>query len=228
MWLECILLKFYTYIHTRLSDNRVFYVGKGTAHDARAYSKKGRSAFWKRTVEKHGYIVSICMWFENEAEAFAHEKFLIVCFKQLNAPLANITEGGEGVSGLVHSEETRKKLSAIGKGRRRTMEQVAASVAGLTGQKRTVEQRQKMSLAQTGRVCKDTTREKLRVLNTGKQYDAISRAKRSAALKGIPKTAEHKAAAIAARLQGTGYKKGPEAALKAWATKRAKAALCTI
>jgi NUMOD3 motif len=221
-------MNFYTYMHTRVSDGQVFYIGKGSARDKRAHSLKGRSAFWKRTVAKHGYSVDICMRFQNEQDALVHEKFLISCFREMKAPLANITDGGEGTSGLVHSEETRKKLSVAGKGRKRTPEQVAASAAGSRGQKRTPEQRAKLTAAQTGRACKEATREKLRQHNTGKKATAETRAKQSAALTGKAKTPAHIAAALAARIAAGGYKKGPEAALKAWATKRAKAAACQV
>ncbi len=220
-------MKFYTYLHTRADDKKVFYVGKGTARDNRAGSHKGRNAFWKRTVAKHGYIVDICMRFEKETDAFEHEKFLIRCFRDRGAPLANIADGGEGPSGFVHSAETRAKLSVAGKGRKRTPEQVAASAAGNRKHKRSPEQRAMLSLAQTGRVCKEETKEKLRAINTGTRHSEETRLKMSAAQKGVPKEQAHIAAVLAARMAGGGYKKGPEAALKAWATKRAKAAACT-
>lgn len=215
-------MKFYTYFHVRASDGKVFYVGKGTIKERRAYSRKGRSAFWFRTVEKHGLVVHEASRFASEAEAFEHEKFLIACFRDIGHPLANLTDGGEGPSGLKHGPETRKRLSEVQKGRKRTPEQVAATAEGNRGQRRTPEQRAKMAQAQVGRECKDETRQKLREINSGKMMSAEARAKISAALKGRKKTPEAVANAQAAR-KAKGYTWAGAAAHKAWETKRAKA-----
>lgn len=220
-------MRFYTYIHTRADDLKVFYVGKGTARDNRANSIKGRSPFWHRTVAKHGLKVDICMRFEKEADAFEHERFLILCFRELGAPLANLTDGGEGVSGFKVSEETRKKMSAASKGRKRTPEQIEATAAANRGKKRPPEVVAKILAAKAGFKHSAETKEKIRLIRTGTTSSAETRAKQSAAAKGVPKTPEHTANVRASRMANGGYKRGPEAALKAWATKRAKAAACT-
>lgn len=69
-----------------------------------------------------------------------------------------------------------------------------------------------------------TRADDLKVFYVGKGTARDNRAKQSAAVKGVPKPAGHAAKVHAARMANGGYKKGPEAALKAWATKRAKAA----
>ena len=48
---------------------------------------------------------------ENESEAFEHEKFLIWCFKDMGIKLANLTDGGEGASGAIRTEEQKKRYS---------------------------------------------------------------------------------------------------------------------
>lgn len=101
---------FYTYIHLRQSDNKVFYVGKGQGK--RAWAHKGRNKHWKNIVTKHGLNVEICAQWSTEAEAFDHERFLIASFKAVGNRLANLTDGGEGVSGHLHSEEAKAKMSA--------------------------------------------------------------------------------------------------------------------
>lgn len=217
-------MQFYTYIHTRADDGQVFYVGKGTARDNRAESKKGRSDFWKRTVAKHGLTVDICMRFDSEEDAFTHERFLIQCFRDLGAPLANLTDGGEGPCGMRHSAKTRELLSVIQKGRKRTPEQVAATARGNTGQRRTPEQRAKLTAAQLGRVCKPETREKLRMHNLGHKAPPEVGAKISAALRGKPKSAEHIAKVAEALRISRQTRDCSAAAHKAWATKRAKKA----
>lgn len=99
--------KFYVYIHRRKSDGRVFYVGKGTGK--RALRTSGRNRYWKRVYNKHGRIVEILLHFEKENCAFSFEKAMIALYGKEN--LTNTTDGGEGVCGLVHSEEARKKMS---------------------------------------------------------------------------------------------------------------------
>lgn len=100
--------KFYVYAHFRADDGRCFYVGKGKAK--RAWSTN-RSAWWKRTVAKHGYNVQILATWDSEEDAFEHERVLIACFRDLGHPLVNLTDGGEGASGAVRSEETLAKMS---------------------------------------------------------------------------------------------------------------------
>ena len=88
---------FYTYMHSRVSDDKVFYIGKGALN--RAWSKDGRSAYWKRVTQKHGLRVDICASWAAEQDAFDHECFLIQTFRDLGHPVVNSTSGGEGVSG---------------------------------------------------------------------------------------------------------------------------------
>lgn len=101
--------KFYTYAHFRLDDGKCLYIGKGKSR--RAWSKAGRSDWWKRTVAKHGYRVQILATWESEEDAFQHEKLLIACFRDMGHPLVNLTDGGEGMSGCRHSAETKVKIS---------------------------------------------------------------------------------------------------------------------
>jgi hypothetical protein len=101
-------MRFYTYMHTRLSDNKVFYIGTG--HGRRAWNT-ARNPHWKKTVAKHGYRVDICAEFETDREALQHEVFLIACFRDLYAPLVNYTDGGDDIAGFKKSLEERAKMS---------------------------------------------------------------------------------------------------------------------
>lgn len=94
---------FYTYMHSRESDNKPFYIGKGQGK--RAWVCKGRSDHWNRTVSKHGLKVDVIAKWETEQEAFEHEKFLISCFRDIGYKLVNLTSGGDGTFGLKHGEE---------------------------------------------------------------------------------------------------------------------------
>jgi hypothetical protein len=90
-------MKFYTYLHIRLDDNKIFYIGKGSGK--RAWTTK-RSKHWHAVESKHGCKVEISAKWPTEKEAHDHEIFLIDCFKKLNHPLVNKTDGGEGTAGL--------------------------------------------------------------------------------------------------------------------------------
>jgi hypothetical protein len=103
---------FCTYSHHK-PDGTLFYIGKGSLK--RAHAKDNRNPYWKNIVAKHGYKVEVLAQWPTEAEAFEHEKFLISCFRDMGFTLANITSGGDGVSGHKHSSETKAKLSVFHK-----------------------------------------------------------------------------------------------------------------
>ena len=102
-------MKFYTYIHKRADDGVVFYIGKGQGN--RHQDTRSRNRYWRNVVAKHGFTAEILSHWPTEDEAFEHEKLLIECFRDMGYKLVNMTDGGEGPSGMVHSEETRARLS---------------------------------------------------------------------------------------------------------------------
>jgi hypothetical protein len=97
---------YYTYAFLR-EDKTPYYIGKGRGE--RIYSAnrlinpptdKSRIIFLKKNL--------------TEAEAFKHEVYMIFVLgrKDLGTGiLRNLTNGGEGTSGRVYSEETRKRMS---------------------------------------------------------------------------------------------------------------------
>ena len=104
---------FYTYAYLR-KDKTPYYIGKGTGN--RIYrttrrrvkppKNKSRIIFLKKNL--------------TEEDAFRHEIYMITVFgrKDLGTGiLRNETNGGEGASGVVKSDETRKKLSETHKGK---------------------------------------------------------------------------------------------------------------
>jgi hypothetical protein len=100
---------YYTYSHAK-PDGSVFYIGKGMGN--RAYKFNSRNRYWKHVVKKHGTpLVEILGVWDTEEDALKHEIFLIACFKDLGYKLTNITDGGEGVSGLKWTEASKQKLS---------------------------------------------------------------------------------------------------------------------
>lgn len=101
--------KYYVYLHRRASDNKPFYVGKGSRYRAWDFSR--RNPHWQNIKNKHGVIVDIL--FENLAEedAFQIEKDTILEFTYFGYSLCNKTAGGEGISGHKHSKEIRQKIA---------------------------------------------------------------------------------------------------------------------
>lgn len=112
-------MSFYVYLHKK-PNGEVFYVGKGTKK--RAWSRHGRNPYWNNIYKKYGeFTVEIFEDNLQEWYAFELEQALILKFKSLGCNIVNISDGGEGISGLVASEETRKKISykntGLGNGR---------------------------------------------------------------------------------------------------------------
>ena len=103
--------KFYTYLHKTEDEEEVFYVGKGRLDRCLHYLD--RSEWWKHVVDKHGYYIVIDRINLTEEEAFEREKELISLFgrRQFGGKLVNLTDGGDGVSGRVFTEEDRKNIS---------------------------------------------------------------------------------------------------------------------
>ena len=117
---------FYTYCHTK-PNGTIFYVGKGSGN--RAWQTHSRNKHWKNIVLKYKtYNVEILANWDLESEANDHEILLISCFKDMGYVLANMTNGGEGLKGLVFSQEHKNKLklARIGKtpmkGKKHSME----------------------------------------------------------------------------------------------------------
>jgi len=106
-------LIYYVYLHRRLDDNSVFYVGKGKKK--RAWVTKSRNKHWKHIVEKYGYTVEIFKDNLTEQEAFKLEEEQIKFYGLDN--LSNMTLGGVSTTGYNHTKETRYLLREICKKR---------------------------------------------------------------------------------------------------------------
>lgn len=172
-------MEYYTYLHSRADDGKVFYIGKGK--ERRAWAKNKRSLYWQRVVAKHGLKVDVLAYWPDELQAHEHERLLIACFRDLGYELANMTDGGEGSSGWRHDPATVEKIKASNRGRKRTPEAVANSRAARAKWLEqdihkywTPERRQEASKAVSGE----------RHPNFGKRFSEGLRAKLSAAHKG--------------------------------------------
>ena len=105
-------MEYYTYAYLR-EDGTPYYIGKGKGD--RAY-KKGSRVFAPPPKNR---IIKLKQNLTEE-EAFKHEIYMIVVLgrKDLGTGiLHNKTDGGDGVSGSIRSEETRRKISESMKGK---------------------------------------------------------------------------------------------------------------
>ena len=101
---------FYLYEHIRPDTNLIFYVGKGSFR--RMHSKHRRNAHWNNIVKKSGgYQVRQVFAHNDEELIFLAEQERISQLTQLGLKLANKTGGGEGPSGMRHTEEAKRKIA---------------------------------------------------------------------------------------------------------------------
>jgi hypothetical protein len=183
--------RFYTYAYLR-GDRTPYYIGKGEKD--RIYKKKkneiqppknkSRIIFLKRNL--------------TEDEAFKHEIYIISVLgrKDLGTGiLRNRTNGGEGGSGSIRSDETKKKIGDSLRGKphlphtgetRKKMRKYAGNrpkehnkkisesnkgkPAHNKGKKMSDEQKLKLKLANTGKVHTEETKLKIALKSRGKKH----------------------------------------------------------
>jgi hypothetical protein len=101
---------FCVYEHIRPDTNAIFYVGKGS--HKRAYSKHRRNKHWNSVVAKAGgYSVRLVADSLEEDLSFLVEMERIDQLKRIGLKLTNKTDGGEGPSGMRHTEEAKRKIA---------------------------------------------------------------------------------------------------------------------
>src|SRR5271157_292650 len=133
------------YKATNLINNKAYF-GKSHSFNKRRLShiylalKGSSNIYFHRAIRKYGkdnfkweIIQSGC---NTDKELCELEQFIILEFKELYPQLSyNLTNGGDGIPGLTHSDETKKKMSKAHKGQ----------VPWIKGKKLTRESREKMS-----------------------------------------------------------------------------------
>ena len=111
----------YVYRHTKLGTNEVFYIGIGKQPKySRAYTRNGRNRWWEKVVEKYGFEVEILAHHITWNEACELETILISWYKRADCcggTLVNLTDGGDGMIGVVKTKESieKWKKSNVGK-----------------------------------------------------------------------------------------------------------------
>lgn len=123
----------YVYIHRKLSDGSIFYVGKGSNN--RLHSKKDRNKYWHNVVNKHGFSAEIIFDDLTEEEAFEEESNVILEMRYFGCNLVNMNNGGKGgIQGYKKTPEQKRALSELHRGNKYNL-----------GRKATKETREKLS-----------------------------------------------------------------------------------
>jgi hypothetical protein len=188
---------FYTYIYLR-EDGTPYYVGKGSGKRAYWKHRKGRLAVPR---DKNLLVIQE---FPSEAEAFEAEKFLIALYGRKDngtGILRNLTDGGEGISGLKFSEAIRHRLSAAAKTRppisEETRNKLRAAIHNtINSRPRSAEHRKNNS--------------KARAKLTGAQVIEIRRRAESETYRELMQDFEVSAGTISLVVNGVGYYKHEE------------------
>ena len=173
-------MHYYTYAYLR-EDKTPYYIGKGKGD--RAYKKS------KNDIKPPKDKSRILLLKQNltEAEAFKHEIYMIDVFgrKDLGTGiLHNMTNGGEGTSGAIRSDETRRKMSEALKGKPRSKEIRRKISESHKGKTHSEESRRNMSESQKGKTFSEETKRKLSESQKGKNHSEETRRKMSEARKG--------------------------------------------
>lgn len=196
---------FYVYEHWRPDTGMPFWVGKGSG--ARSKNISRRNAHHRNIVAKLKRLglsveVEIVRRGLSEIDAHTIEIGLIAFWRTSGIKLANITLGGEGVSGLKHSQETREKMRimrqkqsreahrAVMKGRKHSEEHRNKIVAKLTGRPVSVETREKISRSNLGQRRPESARANMRAAQLGKKQSAETIEKRRQSLRRYWETAD--------------------------------------
>ncbi len=123
--------KFYVYVHRRLSDGSVFYVGKG--YGGRIQSLSGRNPEWRKVAETGWYGEKIIQ-FVSEPCALSIEAAIIKFIGKDR--LCNRSNGGTpGPTGTKHTSETKEKFRAAKLGKKQSLDHAQKSRTNKIGKK---------------------------------------------------------------------------------------------
>lgn len=168
-----ISANFYVYEHIRNDTGAVFYVGKGSAK--RAKHSLNRGVYWDRVVNKAGgFTINYPVSDVDEELSLLAEMELIDQYRKLGVQLVNVSAGGEGTTGWIPSDETRRKIGLANK----NTFKVSGKSHGMYGKKHTEESLAKMRASQKAREWGEKHH------FYGKQHSEETKAKISANRKG--------------------------------------------
>jgi hypothetical protein len=183
-------MQFFIYELLDPRNKEIRYVGK-TNNPKHRYSQhlycskyNKRTSYcvsWIKSLLEIGLepILEIKEEFNNESECFLREIELISEYRNNGVRLTNLTDGGEGQSGRVVSEETRKKTSETKKlkphpylGKKRPKYIGDKISASLIGRKLTTEHKRKLSNAKIGKKQSEGHKKSISNALTGREFSA--------------------------------------------------------
>ena len=164
------------YFHLRPDTKEIFYIGIGSKR--RVNTKNGRNKYWKKIVEICGKpIVLVIADGLTMEQAVELEKFWIK-HHGLHR-LANISPGGDGVSGFAHSEETRMKIAKLmigrDKGKQLSEEHKLKISKSCIGRKPTIKTKLKISNTLKGRKIPREIVEKMNIIGRKKSEKELEK-----------------------------------------------------
>lgn len=154
--------KYYVYFHFNIIKKEIFYVGKG--YGRRASVKINRNKFWENTAKKYKYEILFPHINLTEQEAIELEIYYInhIGRRDLNkGTLVNLTNGGEGSSGYIMTDEHKQNIQKKLIGRVFSEEHIKNNIKSKIGKKRSKEICENISIGRKNRIITKEEREKL-------------------------------------------------------------------
>jgi len=169
--------------------NGKLYIGKTCNPDERWHDHLTAAKYKKdscpihRAINKYGednFEFSIIEEYESDEKALSGEVFWIAEHKTNISKYGNqfgynLTDGGEGVAGLIHTEESKRKMSEAVMGEKNhnygkpKSDEIKRKISDSNkGQKRTPETKAKISAVQLGKEISENTKSKMSAAHTGK------------------------------------------------------------
>lgn len=145
---------YYIYLIVNAVNGKTYVGQRKSSKECHLDSYMGSGKLLKKAKQKYGienfekFLIQYCYSKEETDKA---ERFWIAEYRCRGKAEYNIANGGEGASGVHHSEETRRKISEVHKGK-----------------KVSEETRRKMSEAAKGRVFSEETKRKLSEAQKGR------------------------------------------------------------
>ena len=200
-------MEYYTYAYLR-EDRTPYYIGKGQGN--RAYRRNKKCIKPPKDKSRIIYLKQNL----TEEEAFKHEIYMIdVLGRKDNGTgiLRNLTDGGDGISGLIITDKHKKKLSEAMKGNTNCLGRIISEehrrklIEANKGKTHSEETKRKLSESLKGKTHSEETKKKLSEANKGRITSEETKRKQSEANKGKTRSEEHKRKMSEARKGNTNW-----------------------
>jgi NUMOD3 motif len=120
--LAALKMDFYVYVLFHPTRGTPCYVGKGRGRRTEDQSRRPTNSYLKSIIEKT-HLPLICIKIRDglsESDAFDLEVIFIAAIgrRKHGGTLANMTDGGEGITGARHTDESKGKIRAANLGKK--------------------------------------------------------------------------------------------------------------